>query len=179
MQQALIIHRPARQFEIAKTDVNPAACGRNQAAHRPRGTHQLCGRLFPVARIQTEHQISITKYILVHAHIERMTTGEIKAAVDIKNGSAYHLRQHDQIVEPVCMAPHVFGENNRALRLQQHLGNSFQHCRVGRQRARYRHRACRWQQHIMLEWRLLQPCVIAHVNRALRLGHHHPIGAGK
>ena len=141
VQQALIIHRPARQLQIAKADINPAASLRHKARHGSRGTYQFCRWLLPVASIQAQHQIGIAKYALVHAHVEWMATRKIETAIDVVDRSTDGFGKCNQVVETISVATNVLGENHRALRLEQHVRDLVERRRIWRQRRRHRHGA--------------------------------------
>ena len=176
VKQALVIHRPARNLQVTKTDVDPFTARGHKAGQDAGGTHQFSRGLFPVAGIEAEQQIGIAKNIFVHAHIERMAAWEIEAAVDIKHRSTHGFGERHEIIETIGMAANVLGEYHRVFGLQEHIGHAFERRRIRGDGRGHAHGAHGRQWHIVREWRLLQPRVVAHVNGPLRLGHHYAVG---
>jgi hypothetical protein len=76
-------------------------------------------------------------------------------------------------------AADIFGEQHRKPRRQQAVGDRRERRRVGRHRHRRLGIAERRQLDFGGERLLLQPGVVTHVDRALRLGHHRPVSAGE
>ncbi len=79
--------------------------------------------------------------------------------------------------KPPARRPAYSGSSIGCSAFEQLVGDRLDGARIGRHRRRRSDGACRRQRHVVRLRRLLQRRVVAHVDRALRLGHHHRIGA--
>ena len=137
------------------------------------------GRLLPVPRVERQDQIGVAENFLLAAQIERMPVGKIQPRMDVEHRGADGFGERHEIFEAAFAARHIFGHQHRIFRRQQTIGDRFQ--RFGVRRHRHRHLVVgRFRQrHVFRQRLLLQPGVVAHVDRALRLGHHRRVGARK
>jgi len=69
--------------------------------------------------------------------------------------------------------------DDRALGRSQRIGRAGERGGIGRWRARYAGGSRRRQRHLVIELRLLQSRVVAHVDRPLTAAHHDRVGAGE
>ena len=147
--------------------------------HSTPGALDKMRRFLPVASIERDDQIGAAEYFLVAAQIERMAIGKIEPCMDIEYGGADGLGQRHEMAEAACAAPDIFGHQHRIVRGQETLGDGGERRRIRRhRRRRFAVRGLR-QRDVARQRLLLQPGVVAHIDRALRLGHHRGIGARK
>ena len=137
------------------------------------------GRLLPVARVERQDQIGVAENFLLAAQIERMPVGKIQPRMDVEHRGADGFGKRNEIFEAAFAARHVFGHQHRIFCRQQTVGDRFQRLYVGGHRHRHLVVGCLRQRHVFGQRLLLQPGVVAHVDRALRLGHHRRVGARK
>ncbi len=99
--------------------------------------------------------------------------------MDVEHRGADRIGERHQIVEAAFAARHVLGHQHRIFGREQPVGNLAERLRIGRHR--HRHFVVRRlrQRHLARQRLLLQPGVVAHVDWALRFGHHRRIGARK
>ena len=138
--EALVVHGPARQLEVAEADVDPDAILRLDAGQLPRGADELGGRALPVAHVEAQDQVGVAEHVLHHAHVERMAAREVEAAVDVVDRRAQRLGELDQGLEPRGVAPDELGEDHRPLRRRDQVRRARQRGRVGGELRRDRHR---------------------------------------
>ena len=115
--------------------------------------------------------------LLVHAETERVLVREVERVVDVPHRRAGQFGQLDDALEAAGAPAGVFRQQHRMLGLEQLVGDRLDGARIGRHRRRRGDGMERRQRHVVGLRRLLQRRVVAHVDRALRLGHHHRIGA--
>ena len=136
-------------------------------------------RLFPIAGIERDDQIGVAEDFLLAAQIELVTVGEIQPRVHVEHRGADRLGERDQIFEAAFAARHVFGHQHRIFGGQQPVGDFVKRLGVGRHRHRHLVVGGLRQRDVFAQRLLLQPGVVTHVDRALRLGHHRRVGARK
>src|SRR6267142_6160518 len=113
MREALVIHRPARDLEVAEADVDPLAAGRNHRGDFARSADQLGSGALPVPRIQIEEHIGVAEDVLYHAEIQRMAAGEIEPGVHVPYRRAERLGELDQRLETRRLAADELGDDHR------------------------------------------------------------------
>ncbi len=153
------------------------ASGRHDRCELPRRAHQLGCRPLPVARVEAQDEIRVAEHLLGVAHVERVPRREVQAAVDVVDRDACGLGQLHERMEAVGLAADVFGDDHRLPGGGDELGGFDQRPRIGRDARGHPGDAWRRQRHLAVERLLLQPGVVAHVDRSPRLGHHHRVGA--
>ena len=179
VRHAGVVHRPFRQADVAEADLDQLAVRRVERLDRALGALDAVGRLLPVAGVEREDQVGLAKHAAVHAHGERMAVGEVEPAVGVVDGGAARLGERDEVVKTVRRAAGVLGEQHREARGEQLVGDLGERGAVGGHRHRHGGVAPVGQGDVGGERLLLQPGVVAHVDRALRLRHHRAVGAGE
>ncbi len=174
---ALVVERPAGELEVAEADLDPFRARRNHRRELARGAHELGRGLLPIARVQADHEVRVAEVILGEARVERMAAREVEPSVDVVDRDSRRLRELDERVERFVVASHVFRDDDRMRGSRDHIGRLLERCRIGAEARRNFHGMGRRQLHLVLELLLLQPRVVDHVHRALRLRHHHAVGA--
>ena len=107
-----------------------------------------------------------------------MLVGKVERVVDVPHRRAGGLGQLHDALEAAGAPAGIFGEQHRMLGGEQLVGDRRDRARIGRHRRRRRGRAGgRQRAPSRVERLLLQRGVVAHVDRALRLGGHDRIGA--
>ena len=147
--------------------------------HSPFGALDKVRRLFPIAGVERDDQIGVAKDFLVAAQIERMTVGKIQPRMDIEHRRADGFGQRHQVIVTASAARDIFGHQYRIIGGQKTLRHGDKRRRIRGHRRRHFVMGGLRQGDIALQRLLLQPGVVAHVDRALRLDHHGGIGAGK
>ena len=97
--------------------------------------------------------------------------------MDVEHRGADGLGERHQIVEAARAARDIFGHQHRVFRGEEPLGDLRQRRAVGRHRHRHLVGRRLRQRDVLRQRLFLQPGVVAHIDRALRLGHHRRIGA--
>ena len=108
-----------------------------------------------------------------------MLVGEVERAVDVPDRRAGGFGELHHVVESARAAAGIFGQQQRMIGLEQLLGDRRDGARIGRHRGGCRDRGGRRQRDLAGQRILLQGGVVAHIDRALRLGGHDRIGARK
>ncbi len=175
--QALVVERPAGELEVAEADVDPLCPGRHDRGALARRARELGRRPLPVARVEAQHEIGVAEHVLRHAHVERMARGEVEPAVYVVYRDASRFGEVDQGMKALRLAPHELGDDDRLPRCGDEIRGRGERLRLRRDPARHLRRGRRRQRHLVVELLLLQPRVVAHVDRPSRLGHHHRVGA--
>ena len=179
VKETLIVHCPSRDVDITKPDVDPLAFLLREADQLTRRAGQFGSRTLPVAHVEAQHHIGVTKNIFGHAEIQRVTSREAQTHIEIEHRRTKRLRERNERVKRVGIAPRVFGENHRMLCARQHVGGARQCRTIRSDRRGHRLKASGRHRHGLLKLLFLQPRVVTHVNRATRLSHHHRVGARK
>src|SRR5436190_6616667 len=99
MREALVIHRPARDFQIAEADVDPFAARGYDRGDLARGAHQLGGGALPIASVEAEEHIGVAEDVLHHAQVERMPARKVEPPVYVPHRRAERLSELHQCME--------------------------------------------------------------------------------
>src|SRR5438552_17605803 len=81
MINALVIHRPARELEVAEPDLDPFRARRHDGRHLACRALELGGRPLPVARVETDDLVRVAEVLLAQARVERTPAGELVARI--------------------------------------------------------------------------------------------------
>ena len=174
---AAVIERPLADVDLAEADLDEIARRRRELLARSLGVVELGELLFPVIDVEADDEIGVAERVLVHAQAQRVLVGKIERVVDVPHRRAGGLGQLDDALEAAGAPSGIFRQQERVLGLDQLVRDRRDRRRIGRHPRRGRDHAGGRQRHVVGERRLLQGGVVAHIDRALRLGGHDRIGA--
>ena len=174
-----VVHRPLADVDLAKADIDPFAVRRVRGLKGTVDPVVLVRRPLPVAAIKADDQIGVAKGRLIEAEIERMFAREVEARIDVDHGSTNRFGEHDQIVEAAFVSPDELGQQHRPFGGYETICDRLEQRGIGGDAPGDAFRGCLGQRDRDRQRLLLQPGVIAHVDRALGLGHHDRVGAGE
>ena len=108
-----------------------------------------------------------------------MLTRKVEARIAVPHRRAQSLRQLHHMVPAVGRAGGEVRHDDRAFGRGQGVGRLFQRRRVRHHRRGHVHVVLRRHHYVVVQGRLLQAGVVAHVDGSLLAAHHHRIGPGK
>ena len=147
--------------------------------HDALGVVELDELLLPILDVEADHQVGVLERLLVHRQAQRVLVREIERVVDVPDRGAGGLGQLDDVLEAAGAPAGVFGEQHRMLGLEQFVGDGGDSLGSGIIGDGVATALAGGSSTAAGQRRFLQRRVVAHVNRALRLGGHDRIGAGK
>ena len=169
--------RPLARAQLHEPDLDDRAAGADAALLFVRRSVQTVERAEQVTHIKSEDEIGDVEHCFRAGEVQRMARRDVQASLEIDDRCTNELRERGHRAECVSIASGVFGDDDRALGLRHPIRCIGECRRVGLRRGRQRRFDLRLHAHRTFELVLLQPGVVAEVDRASGLGRRDAVAA--
>ena len=133
----LIAHRPTRNLDIGKTDIDPLAIRGIVRFQRAVDAIVVMGRAFPIAAIERDDEIGFLEDVLVQPHVERMLGREVQPRHDIEDGRADRIGKRDHVAHAALDASDILRQQHRPFGGDELVGDVGERRHIGRDLARH------------------------------------------
>ena len=168
----VVIHRPLADLDIGEANIDPFTFRRGHHRDLAGLGVELVRTASPIDHVEGGNQIDALESVGMKANAQRVAVGKTEPLVDIKNRGANGLGELHCGIESDGHACRVFGEQQRVVGGNQHIGGLFDRSGLRGNPGWNFDREIRRDGHILRQRTFLQGRVVAHVDGALRLAHH-------